>query len=128
MFHDFTIVHLSLVGAFAALGLKGLVVYRNKRVSVDIAAGERQLLQFTYSDVTLLFAVLAVITVDRTSLEFFVWVIEQLKSGPKVASVLVFGSYVTALSCAFGYAFGNAIVLFISLTLRMLKRAVTPSK
>jgi hypothetical protein len=118
---------LGLLSCFAALGLKGLSVYRNKRVSVDIAAGERQLLRFTFSDVILLFAALAAVTLDGTSVEFLRWTVEQLKSGPKVASVIVWAAYTTALICAIGYAFGTAVVLALNLV-RDLIRSATGAK
>lgn len=123
MFHAFTIVHLSLLGSFALLGFKGLYVYRNKRVSVGVAAGGRQLMRFTYSDVILLFAVLSFITLDGTSLEFLRWTVDQLKHGPKVASVIVFSAYTTALVCALGYAFGGAVVVFVNLVGSLVARA-----
>lgn len=122
MFHAFTIVHLSLLGSFALLGLKGLSVYRNKRVSMRVSAGGRQLMGFTYSDVVLLFAALSVISLDSTSLEFILWTVDQLKHGPKVASVIVFSAYATALVCALGYAFGGAVVVFVNLAGSLVAR------
>ena len=123
MFHDFTIVHLSLVSCFAALGLIGLVA--------RATAPERQLLRFTYFDIILLFAVLSIITLNRASLELIYPGLEQLKSKPNVASVMVLG-YLVALSgafgCVVGCVFGNAIVLFLRVTLRGLRRTVMPGK
>lgn len=123
MFHQFTIVHLCLLGTFAALGLRGLVVYRGKIVSMRFSSAGRQFLRLTYSDVVLLFAVLSFISLDNASLEFLNWTVSQLKHGPKFASLIVFTAYVTSLVCALGYTFGGALVILFNLVTRLFRRS-----
>jgi len=123
MFHQFTIVHLCLLGTFAALGLRGLVVYRGKIVSMRFSSAGRQFLRITYSDIILLFAVLSFISLDGTSLEFLNWAVSQLKHGPKFASLAVLTAYLTSLICALGYTFGGALVVLGSLVAKLFRRS-----
>jgi hypothetical protein len=112
MFHEITIVHLFFLGAFAALGLKGLIEYQGKRVSFGITVAGQTAVRVTYSDIVFLFSALVVMSLDDTSIEFFTWASSQLKSGPKFASVVVLSVYSTALVCALAYAFAGVVTIF----------------
>lgn len=111
MFQPITIVHLFFLGIFSALGLKGMIRYRGKRVFIRLGVGGRSALQLSYSDFVLLFAALSFMSLDGTSLEFLEWAMWQLKHGPKVASVIALSFYVTALICSLAYTFCGSLVV-----------------
>lgn len=112
MLHSITVVHLSCLGLYAAIGLKGMLLHRGKNVSIQLVRGGETVFRITHSDLVYWFAVLSYLTLDSTSLELIFKCRDMLKSGEApLLTISVLTIYLTTLICALGYAFISTLTI-----------------
>lgn len=112
MFHTFTLVHIGFVIMFSALGLKGLLVYKNAIARIELKREGESILNLHYSDLVLVLAILSVVTLDATSVQIIEWGRDNITSeNVQWFSFTLFSMYLTAMCCATMYTLVSCIMI-----------------